>query len=152
VPNCNECGARIQSGTLCQQHALEAQHGTLEDRRDDCTVCETTIDPDEPESDDYDGPAHAECGGQARCDGGLLDPDRLGRCPSCKETVRREDEHYEVTRNGEDHPLTGTSVFYHADCAPFGATSIADQVEKQQASRKRGSEMRAELANGGDSA
>jgi len=71
MPECVDCGAFIQSGSRCQTHALEAQHGTLEDRRDDCTVCETTINPDEPTKTVNGQPAHAECGGQARCDGGV---------------------------------------------------------------------------------
>lgn len=70
MPECVECGTFIQSGRRCQQCALEHQHGSLADRRDDCTVCETTIDSDEPTKTVDGQTAHAECGGQARCDGG----------------------------------------------------------------------------------
>ncbi|GGO03792.1 hypothetical protein [Haloarcula pellucida] len=82
--------------------------------------------------------------------GDLLDPDRLGRCPDCGDDVYRDDERWEITRDGDDQPPTGTTVRYHEGCAPFGATHIPDEIEKEQRSRKRGAEMRRELAEGID--
>jgi len=80
----------------------------------------------------------------------FFNPQMLGRCPSCDDAVYRVDERWEVTREGESHPPMGTSVHYHKDCAPFGATSIPDEIEKQAGRRQRGAEMRQKLAEGPD--
>jgi len=68
----------------------------------------------------------------------------------CPNAVHRDDPHFEVCRDGDDEPPTGTSIYFHADCAPFGATSIEDEIEKERRSRKRGAEMRRKLAEGVD--
>jgi hypothetical protein len=59
------------------------------------------------------------------------------------------DAHYEVTRHGQrgDSP-TGTSIYYHEECAPFGATNVPDQLDQRARERERGAEMRRELAAG----
>jgi len=57
---------------------------------------------------------------------------------------------WEITREGDDHPPTGTSVHYHAGCAPFGATSIPDEIEREQARKQAGEAMRRDLAEGFD--
>lgn len=79
-----------------------------------------------------------------------FDPSKLGRCPGCGDAVSRDDEHFELTRYGEDHPSWGTSIYYHDDCAPFGSTSIPGKIENAQRRRERGKKMRAELAGGRD--
>ncbi len=78
MPECIDCGTPIQSGQRCQMHALEAQHGTLSDggtveraERPQCEVCETPIEPHQQTTEVRDEPAHAECKGQLRCDGGV---------------------------------------------------------------------------------
>jgi len=77
MPECTECGTPIQSGTLCQMHALEAQHGTLADGgtverspNPQCEVCNQPILESDRIKEVRGEPAHADCGGQARCDGG----------------------------------------------------------------------------------
>jgi len=70
MPRC-DCGAYITSGSVCQTCRLEHQHGTLEDRRDNCTVCGGTVAASDPITSVDGETAHAECGGQARCDGGI---------------------------------------------------------------------------------
>lgn len=79
-----------------------------------------------------------------------FDPTKLGRCPGCGDAVYRDDDHWEVTRKGEEDPSWGTSLHYHDDCAPFGATSIPGKIENERRRQKRGAEMRAELAGGRD--
>ena len=80
----------------------------------------------------------------------LINADRLGRCPDCGDAVHRNDERWEITREGDDHPPMGTSVHYHAGCAPFGATSIPDEIEREQARKQAGEAMRRDLAEGFD--
>lgn len=82
--------------------------------------------------------------------GSLLNPDRLGHCPDCGDAVHRDDERYEITRDGDGESPTGTTIHYHEGCAPFGATSIPDEIEKAQRNRKRGAEMRRTLLEDSD--
>jgi len=80
----------------------------------------------------------------------LVNPDRLGRCPDCGDAVHQGDERWEITREGDDHPPMGTTVHYHDGCAPFGATSIPDEIEKATSRRQRSAEMRQKLVEGPD--
>jgi len=70
MPRCG-CGAYITSGSECDTCRLEHQHGTLEDRRDTCAVCGNPVAASDPITSVDGQTAHVECGGQARCDGGI---------------------------------------------------------------------------------
>jgi len=76
-------------------------------------------------------------------------PNRLGFCPDCHEAVSRDDDHYRVTRDAEEEDLiSGTTIYYHAECAPFGATSIDDEIDKKNRAHERGQKMRSRLLEG----
>ena len=55
MPECRDCGEDIRTGSRCQQHALEHQHGTLEERKDEWTVEQQGIDGDAEGQTTVDG-------------------------------------------------------------------------------------------------
>ena len=125
MSNCIDCGTPIRSGQRCRMHALEHQHGTLSDggtieraERPQCEVCNKPILEADGIKEVRGEPAHADCGGQARCDGGRK---RLVECSAddCDEEVPREDA---CRKMG---PGFGNETLYCSDKCALG--SIGDE-------------------------
>lgn len=63
---------------------------------------------------------------------GMLNPNRIGHCPECRDGVdREEDDYYKIERRRSDEEGTGDTIVYHEECAPFGATRIPEELDRQ---------------------
>lgn len=64
----------------------------------------------------------------------LRDGWKSERCAGCGERIQtrgeENDAYREIVAKGAGENGTGTSIFYHKSCAPFGSTSIEDELEK----------------------